>query len=327
MKNRHNLAVIYLTQYKLNDALKYWLNALEIETHIDYLYNLGVVYGYKGLYVDALTYLEKALELDDQHVHTLINIETIYLKRCMPVEAKIYYEKAYINPHDKQTQYMLSALENTQGNFSRSPSEYVTNLFDQYAATFEEHLDKMLHYTAPEVMYNLLVRHIDIETTSNLDIMDIGCGTGLMGMKLSTHARCLDGIDLSPNMLEKAKVKKTIPIYDGDIETLLAQNKIVYNLITVADVFPYYGDLTSIISCVLAYLKPKGHFIFTCESMAHGASLEYYLAENARYSHTKDYVLSIIQNNAGKLIAHHNKVTRQQAKEAIKCDIYIVQKV
>src|SRR5262249_44669513 len=40
-----------------------------------------------------------------------------------------------------------------------------------------------------------------------LDILDIGCGTGLAGALVRPLARKLDGVDLSPGMLEKARAK------------------------------------------------------------------------------------------------------------------------
>ena len=45
---------------------------------------------------------------------------------------------------------------------------------------------------------------------SNLNkftICDIGCGTGFMGEKLSSHCSQLDGVDLSKKMLDKADEK------------------------------------------------------------------------------------------------------------------------
>ena len=80
VESHHNVAVIYLTQNKLDLALKHWLRALSLETHIDYIYNIGVVYNYMGHYTDALSYFEKALQQEPDHYNSLVNLATVYLK-------------------------------------------------------------------------------------------------------------------------------------------------------------------------------------------------------------------------------------------------------
>ena len=50
-----------------------------------------------------------------------------------------------------------------------------------------------------------------LEDRSNLSILDLGCGTGLSGLMLRRRARHLTGVDLSPEMVEKARARG---IYD-----------------------------------------------------------------------------------------------------------------
>lgn len=190
-QSHHNLAVIYLTQNKLDLALKHWLQALSAEINIDYLYNTAVVYNYKGQYSNALTYFEKCLEKDSNHYNSIANIAVIYLKKNMPVEAKFYFKKALeIKPDDEQTLYMLAALDGNSDNFQSAPTNYVSDLFDQYANTFEDHLTKVLQYKAPQVIYDFLSKHTDIENAKNLDVCDIGCGTGFMGKNYLSIVDC-----------------------------------------------------------------------------------------------------------------------------------------
>ena len=39
-------------------------------------------------------------------------------------------------------------------------------------------------------------------------ILDMGCGTGLIGLELEKYCNYLEGIDLSIKMIEEAKQKK-----------------------------------------------------------------------------------------------------------------------
>ena len=105
------------------------------------------MYNYKGQYSNALTYFEKCLEKDSNHYNSIANIAVIYLKKNMPVEAKFYFKKALeIKPDDEQTLYMLAALDGNSDNFQSAPTNYVSDLFDQYANTFEDHLTNPLPY-------------------------------------------------------------------------------------------------------------------------------------------------------------------------------------
>src|SRR6187402_3356853 len=42
---------------------------------------------------------------------------------------------------------------------------------------------------------------------SGRDVLEVGCGTGLVMLRIREFARTLKGVDLSPGMLEKAKAR------------------------------------------------------------------------------------------------------------------------
>src|SRR6185503_17156267 len=82
-----------------------------------------------------------------------------------------------------------------------APAGYVKDLFDSYADRFDDELVEWLHYRTPELLEQLVLRN---PPPAPLDILDLGCGTGLCGPLLRPIARRLTGVDLSPNMLAKA---------------------------------------------------------------------------------------------------------------------------
>jgi predicted TPR repeat methyltransferase len=92
----------------------------------------------------------------------------------------------------------------------------VEDLYDGYAKTYEVHLQKALGYTAPDIIKDALVkfqgaRLPDDPTPIPMSwsiALDIGAGTGLMGVKLREH--CLGKMiacDLSRKMLAVATSK------------------------------------------------------------------------------------------------------------------------
>ena len=105
----------------------------------------------------------------------------------------------------------------------------------------------------------------------DIDILDIGCGTGLPGVALHSRGfRTIDGMDASAGMLEKCAQKG---VYRNVIQQLLG----------APENFPkkYHGqyDLVTALSCIgqghlgveifdemMLALRPGGHFIFTTRS-------------------------------------------------------------
>jgi predicted TPR repeat methyltransferase len=68
------------------------------------------------------------------------------------------------------------------------PNDYVRSLFDQYANHFDQHLTEVLGYKTPAVL-DALLRHV--APSSELNTVDLGCGTGLCApyLRLPAPAR------------------------------------------------------------------------------------------------------------------------------------------
>ena len=122
----------------------------------------------------------------------------------------------------------------------------------------------------------------------SLDVLDLGCGTGLAGAVFKPRSRRLDGVDLSPAMIAKARARQ---IYDhltvGDLESALAAPGPAYDLILAADTLVYLGDLAAVFGGVGARLKPQGYFLFTTEAKT-GEGFE--LGPKRRWRHSDAYL-------------------------------------
>ncbi|RSL51054.1 hypothetical protein CEP54_011597 [Fusarium duplospermum] len=77
--------------------------------------------------------------------------------------------------------------------------------YDNWAGTYNEDIGKE-EYTAPEIASDYVVKHVGPQRITSAVILDAGCGTGLVGQHLAkSGATHLDGIDLSPGMLQVAR--------------------------------------------------------------------------------------------------------------------------
>lgn len=166
------------------------------------------------------------------------------------------------------------------------PAASVSNLFDRYADLFDEHLLGKLEYRAPELIADAIKAR---NPGSALDVLDLGCGTGLCGPLLRPIARTLAGVDLSPAMIDKARQRG---VYDQleakDILDALRVSRGAWDLLVAADVLMYLGDLTPAFEAAAAALRPGGRFAFTVERCEGD---RYRLGKQThRFAHSKPYV-------------------------------------
>jgi predicted TPR repeat methyltransferase len=169
----------------------------------------------------------------------------------------------------------------------RSDAGYVRHLFDQFSTDYDARMLSQLSYRAPQILRELA--GLVMPGRAELAVLDLGCGTGLCGAAFLDLAARLDGIDLSPAMVERARARG---IYDsvavGDIESGFAGR--AYDLVLAADTLVYLGDLQPAVRAIGGALKPGGFFLFTVEAKE-GAGFE--LGPKRRWRHSERYLRDV----------------------------------
>ena len=175
---------------------------------------------------------------------------------------------------------------------TRSDPRYVRHLFDEFSSDYDTRMLGQLGYSAPAILRNL-ADLLGLAQHGNLNVLDLGCGTGLAGAAFRDIATSLDGIDLSPAMVEKARARG---IYDtlclGDIETAPALFERRYDLVAAADTLVYLGELATLFRAVSRMLEPAGHFLFTVERKD-GEGFE--LGPERRWRHSETYLRTEVE--------------------------------
>jgi len=196
-----------------------------------------------------------------------------------------FREAVRLRPDFAEAAYKLAALSGERPPAS-APAEYVAALFDGYAGDYDQHLTATLQYRVPQALCTLLVEQLP--QSDGLDVLDLGCGTGLSGAALRGLARQLTGIDLSPRMLARARERGLYDcLIEGDIVQVLAGQGARFDLVVAADVFVYIGDLEAVVASSAQVLRQAGWLAFSVESLAAG---EYRLQPTGRYAHAPAYI-------------------------------------
>ncbi len=168
-----------------------------------------------------------------------------------------------LRPGSAEATHMIAALGGAPRP-DRAPDRYVVSHFDRYAEEYDRSLVEDLAYRGPELLFEAMTEIMP--GARGLDIVDLGCGTGLAGARFRAMARTLRGIDLSPGMLARARARCLYDALDqGEICAALAACDATYDLALAADVFCYLGDLAPMFAAVARTLRPGGHLAFTVE--------------------------------------------------------------
>lgn len=118
------------------------------------------------------------------------------------------------------------------------------------------------------------------------NILDAGCGTGLVGALLADTNRRIDGVDLSPDMLQQAQTKGCyLTLTCCDLVAFMNQHPDEYDTITAAATFIHFHDLRTPFQAAWTALKSNGWVVFTVFPTDASAGLDGH-AEGGCYQHS-----------------------------------------
>lgn len=170
----------------------------------------------------------------------------------------------------------------------RSPENYLNRLYHTRATFWDQTTSSKRPYRGADMVANALSRFRG-DAAHRMDILDAGCGTGLVGVLVRRRAARLDGVDLSAHMLEKAEAKK---IYDhlesGDMLAYMQARPEAYDVITSAATLIHFGDLRPVFSAAAIALRENGLFVFTLFPYEEGEGVT--VNSYSCYSHSLGYV-------------------------------------
>jgi len=225
-------------------------------------------------------------------------LANIARKRDNRKQAINCYKKALkIDPEHASSLHFLA----TMGEIPQPPrasDRYVADLFDAYAESFDDHLVAGLKYHIPDILCEMISKKLNVSQPA-LDVVDLGCGTGLCGPLLRPMARTLTGIDLSPKMIGQAQRRA---VYDellvAEIGAALQHTEAEFDLVVAADVLVYIGDTVPFFNDCHKVLRPNGWLAISLEKTAKGWTLN----KSGRYAHSVHYVTETAESCGFKIV-------------------------
>ncbi|UIP92638.1 methyltransferase domain-containing protein [Wolbachia endosymbiont of Anopheles demeilloni] len=267
----------------ISDAkLRFWLISIFYPNLPLVWYNIGRCHFAVGNINKAYNYLTKTLKLDSSH---------------------------------KEASYYIKKITNTS-DIVELPENLIKQYFDYTGEYFVEHWLIAKQYKGHELVH-MIIKKIFHNSTSELNILDLGCGTGICGhfLKINNIRSRITGVDISNRMLNIARgcFIKGKPVYNELIHTemkefLKQEKNQQYDVIIFAEVLHYLHDFLTELELVKGLTNKKG-VIVCLVRRKEGKGIDF-VNKGDYFRHSEDY------------IQHVAKETNMQISQMSYCKIY-----
>lgn len=213
------------------------------------------------------------------------------------------------------------------GRRDRAPRDYVSALFDGYADHYDQHLLVELNYAVPNLISAEVGELLGDDPAPLPAVLDLGCGTGLLGVLLRSRVEYLTGVDLSREMLRVAQRRGVYDaLHQGDLIDFLQRDRGSYALITAADVLVYMGALEALFERIAKRLDEGGRLIFTTEALStdneDNDDNEFVLQPTGRFAHAPAYVARVAAQAGLRIERQRHCQLRQQRDQPVSGHLY-----
>ena len=277
-------------------------------------YQLGLAYSDAGQAEPTCDALTKALELDPTLTRAYERLGVVlYALGRIDDAAEVYSRWLEVDPSSVKARHLRSACAGVEVP-DRAADEYITEVFDTFASTFDERLAQ-LDYRAPTLVADA-VDALRLAPRA-ADVLDAGCGTGLCGPPIARYAKRLIGVDLSAAMIAKAEA---LGVYDAlevaELGEFMAARPASFDLIVSADTLVYFGRLDEVLQTAARCLRPAGYLVFTVERLPEGTA-PFVLNPHGRYAHSRGYIEATIARAGLTLHRLDDVVLRHENKQPV----------
>jgi len=308
----NNLGNVLQEQGELDEAVASYRRALALKPdYVDAHYNLGNVLQKQGKLDDAVASYRRVLVFKPDYAEAHKNLGNVFQEQGQLDKAvESYHQTIKLDPKNESAAHLIAAL--TAKTPERAPSQYIEKLFDGYANKFDTHLVQDLEYRIPSELVALLKQAIELPCRE-WNVLDLGCGTGLVGLEISPHARQLVGVDLSTKMLARAHTRDVYHrlVHSDLLPMMRGEGTSSYDVIIAADVFVYLGRLDEIVAEAKRLFRAGGYFMFSVEALDAlpggitdlKSKLGYKLNPSGRYAHSASYLEELASANGFSLLS------------------------
>ena len=301
-------------QGKLEEAGGHFREAVRVQPdHAEAHYNVARVCRLQQRWEEAVVWLQQSLRYNANSALAYGALGDIYYCHLAkyPEALRCYQQVLALSPNDAKARLLVEALGG-ESRLARVPNDYVTAVYEPLANNFDEMVERRGD-RSPEWLKSALG---SAPAPASLVVLDLGCGTGLCGLQFRAWAKTLIGVDLSANMLAKARARG---IYDklilSDLLPALQDREGIFDLIVASDVLLYVGDLGPVFKAVQRALRPGGRFAFTVDLVE---GTDFHLTRWIHFAHSRRYLQRLtVETSMHELCTQQVVFPREAGHQAV----------
>jgi len=260
----NNLGSLLLDLGQAREALACFERAAALApTRPEVQRNLGAALRTLGRLDEAAAGYRQALALKPESLEAHAGLSAVLAELGRAGEAAVHLRRCLeLDPTDRLGVRMRLAALGLEPVPEQVPAARLDALYQRRAHFWDQRARAGRPYNGAM----LVARAVEtlMPGTGTLDILDAGCGTGLVGELVAPRARRLDGVDLSSAMLEKARQKGIYrELHLGDLVPFLAGHAQAYDVVTCAATLIHLRDLRPAFEAAAIALRDGGLFVFT----------------------------------------------------------------
>ena len=266
-------------------------------------YELGIYHINNGNMSDAklrfmmVTKLKPELALAHYHLARCHMFNLEFEKAKQELETALT-----LDPKLEVAAYRLKLVTKTVKN-TPVPLQIIQEDYNCLSKKYEDYMLNQQKYAGPELLAAAIKKQIDAAKLTEIshNILDIGCGTGIVGAELTqiAHIKTLIGIDISTNLLKLAKdlsLKNKI-VYNSVKEVdfnNLSPLPHIFDIITACLSLGYSKDITIILKNIETIAVDRAILgIVVLKSTSNDVEFNY---DNDCYSFNEEYIISSLKN-------------------------------
>ena len=315
-----NLGVLMGQLNRLEEAEKTFQDLLERVPRVsDARQNLASLYLRTGRFSQAIEQCAKGLLTDPRNPLLRRVLGRAYADVGLTdLALELYRKWQQEEPDHPEPRHHIAAITG-EGVPDRASDDYVRATFGGFAETFDAKLAS-LGYRAPALVGEMVAELLAQVPDKSLRVLDAGCGTGLCAEQVARWARSLVGVDLSQQMLDRAKLRQAYDeLVQAELVAFLRTRPACCELLISADTLCYFGRLDEFAAAACRSLVPGGWLVFTVEAHDDGEGQpDYKLYHHGRYSHRHGYVLDVLSANGFADMALREVVLRQEGGKPVR---------
>ena len=314
-----NLALMTSWRGDVDEAERQFLAVLETAPgYMPARQNIVSLYLRKGEMLNAIRHAAMGLQTAPRNITLRHALGRAYADHGMPEKSiEVYRNWLADDPDHPEPAHHLAGLLN-EGVPDRASDAYVRNAFECFATSFDAKLAE-LGYRAPALVGETLAEVLGTPAKT-LRVIDAGCGTGLVAQHVLPYASTLVGVDLSPEMLERAAERGGYDeLVEGELVAFLNGRPAACELLTTADTLCYFGRLDPFAAAARVALSAGGWVAFTVEARDDAAGEpDFKLHHHGRYSHRRSYVQDVLAAAGFADITIRETVLRNENKAPVR---------